>query len=213
MSLPESPSGAIRAMKKTTVTEPAGHPVEVVDDPLTEVLRSGAQRLLVQGIEAEAEAFLALMADWKLEDGRARFVRHGGPDLRRDAAAGGVVLGRLKGKWEDEYTAWRKRDLSGRRFVYIWADGVYLQARMESQAECPRREYPPSLCERMIGSADHGDHWSDAGRQEGVSRFSGGLPRKRAKLEGASGRPQAQLEHRILKKHFFSECCTRGAVC
>jgi hypothetical protein len=40
-------------------------------------LRSGAQRLLVQAIEAEAEAFLALMADWKLEDGRARFVVSG----------------------------------------------------------------------------------------------------------------------------------------
>ena len=77
MSLPEPPSGAIRAMTKTTVSEPAGHPSDVVDDPLTEVLRSGAQRLLVQAIEAEAEAFWALMAGWKLEDGRARFVRHG----------------------------------------------------------------------------------------------------------------------------------------
>jgi putative transposase len=195
-------------MPKDTATEPAGHPVDVVDDPLTDVLRSGAQRLLVQAIEAEAEAFLALMADWKLEDGRARFVRHGhGPERSiqtgigavpvqrakiRDRGAGeaderirftsailprwarrspsleallpvlylrGVstgdfqealsallgpeapnlspsVLGRLKDKWEVEYTAWQKRDLSGRRFVYVWADGVYLQARMESQAEC-----------------------------------------------------------------------------
>ncbi|KOX46985.1 transposase, partial [Streptomyces purpurogeneiscleroticus] len=28
------------------------------------------------------------------------------------------------------------RDLSARRYVYVWADGVYLQARMEDQAEC-----------------------------------------------------------------------------
>jgi hypothetical protein len=41
-------------MKKTTVADPMGHPCDVVDDPLTEVLRSGAQRLLVQAIEAEA---------------------------------------------------------------------------------------------------------------------------------------------------------------
>ena len=34
-------------MKKTTVTELTGHPDDIVDDPLTEVLRSGAQRLLV----------------------------------------------------------------------------------------------------------------------------------------------------------------------
>ncbi len=29
------------------------------------------------------------------------------------------------------YERWRKRDLSARRHVYLWADGVYLQARME----------------------------------------------------------------------------------
>ena len=33
-------------------------------------------------------------------------------------------------------TRWQKRDLSARRYVYMWADGVYLQARMEPQAEC-----------------------------------------------------------------------------
>ncbi len=32
--------------------------------------------------------------------------------------------------------AWQKRDLSARRYVYVWADGVYLQARMEDNAEC-----------------------------------------------------------------------------
>ncbi|MFC6392535.1 IS256-like element ISMex3 family transposase, partial [Methylorubrum zatmanii] len=31
---------------------------------------------------------------------------------------------------------WQGRDLSARRYVYVWADGVYLQARMEDQAEC-----------------------------------------------------------------------------
>ena len=36
---------------------------EEIDDPLTAVLRSGARRLLAQAIEAEAAAFLALMAD------------------------------------------------------------------------------------------------------------------------------------------------------
>ena len=45
-----------------------------------------------------------------------------------------AVIARLKGDWEDEYQRWQKRDLSARR--YVWADGVYLQARMEPQAEC-----------------------------------------------------------------------------
>ncbi len=49
----------MRAMKNDTIIGPAGHPCEV-DDPLTEVLRSGGQRLLVQAIEAEAEAFFGL---------------------------------------------------------------------------------------------------------------------------------------------------------
>jgi len=178
------------------------------DDPLTAVLRSGARRLLAQAVEAEAEAFLAMMAGARLPDGRERIVRHGhGPERAvqtgigpvevrrvklRDRGAGengqrirftsailprwarrtpsldallpilylrGVsagdfqealaallgrdapnlspsVIARLKGEWEAEYARWQRRELSARRYVYIWADGVYLQARMEPQAEC-----------------------------------------------------------------------------
>ena len=181
---------------------------EVVDDPLTEVLRAGARRLLAQAIEAEAEAFLAGMADRRLADGRARFVRHGhGPERTIQSGIGSVavqrvkvrdrapaegerrvrftsrilprwarrtrsldallpvlylrgvstgdfqealaallgkkapnlspsVVARLKSDWQGEYERWQQRDLSARRYVYIWADGVYLQARMEPQAEC-----------------------------------------------------------------------------
>ena len=46
------------------------------------------------------------------------------------------VIARLTAGWEAEYDRWRRRDLSARRYVYIWADGVYLQARMEPTAEC-----------------------------------------------------------------------------
>ncbi len=46
------------------------------------------------------------------------------------------VLPRLANQWEAEYQRWQERDLSARRYVYVWADGVYLQARMEPQAEC-----------------------------------------------------------------------------
>ena len=46
------------------------------------------------------------------------------------------VLGRPKGSWQDEHDRWRRRDLSARRSVHVWADGVYLQARMEPAAEC-----------------------------------------------------------------------------
>ena len=54
---------------------------DTIDDPLTVVLRSGARRLLAQAVEAEAEAFLAMMTDARLPDGRERMVRHGqGPE-------------------------------------------------------------------------------------------------------------------------------------
>ena len=48
-----------------------------IDDPLTNILRNGARRLLTQAVELEAEAFLATMKDLRLPDGRGRVVRHG----------------------------------------------------------------------------------------------------------------------------------------
>ncbi|CAO3432504.1 Transposase, wcw_0483 family [Azospirillum argentinense] len=35
------------------------------------------------------------------------------------------VIGRLKEEWAADYARWQRRDLSARRYVYIWADGVY----------------------------------------------------------------------------------------
>ena len=192
-------------MTKNSTVLPLRQPA-VVEDPLTAVLRSGARRLLSQAIEAEAEAFLALMKGVQLPDGRDRVVRHGhapervvetgiGPvevqrvKLRDRGAVGerirftsailprwsrrtrsldallpilylrGVSMGdfqealaallgrdapnlspsviaRLRNDWEADYGRWQRRDLSARHYVYIWADGVYLQARMEPQAEC-----------------------------------------------------------------------------
>jgi Transposase and inactivated derivatives len=179
-----------------------------IDDPLTEILRSGARRLITQAVEIEFDTFLALNADLRLADGRERLVRHGHAPVRtiqtgigpvevqrpkardRGAVAEGErirftsallpkwarrtksldallpalylrgisagdfqevltallgtdapnlsppVIARLKGAWEDEYRRWQERDLSARRYVYVWTDGVYLQARMEPQAEC-----------------------------------------------------------------------------
>jgi len=46
------------------------------------------------------------------------------------------VSSRLTGEGREEYDRWQRRDLSARRYVYIRAGGVYLQARMEARAEC-----------------------------------------------------------------------------
>src|ERR1039458_2859951 len=48
-----------------------------IDDPLTNILRSGARQLLAQAVEMEAGAFLASMKDFKLPEGRRRGARHG----------------------------------------------------------------------------------------------------------------------------------------
>ena len=53
-----------------------------IDDPLTEILRSGAKRLVQQAVEAEFAAFLARHADLELPDGRQRVVRHGHDPVR-----------------------------------------------------------------------------------------------------------------------------------
>lgn len=42
-------------------------------------------------------------------------------------------VSRLKQQWEAEYEQWRKRDLSKRRYVYVWADGVYSKVRMDDK--------------------------------------------------------------------------------
>ena len=70
---------------------------EEFEDPLTDILRSGARRLLAQAVELEAEAFLARMQDLKLPDGRDRLVRHGhGPERMIQTGIGPVAVSRVK---------------------------------------------------------------------------------------------------------------------
>src|SRR5712672_96955 len=181
---------------------------DAIDDPLTELAREGARRMLAQALIAEADAFVALRKDLKLPDGRDRVVRHGhGPHRAIQTGVGPVevrrakvrdrgevsaqekirftssilpkwarrtksldallpvlylrgvstgdfqealaallgkaapnlspaVISRLTAEWQADYDAWQRRDLSARQYVYVWADGVYLQARMEPAAEC-----------------------------------------------------------------------------
>jgi putative transposase len=47
-----------------------------------------------------------------------------------------AVIARLRDSWQSDYARWQRRDLSARHYVYLWADGIYLQARLEPQAEC-----------------------------------------------------------------------------
>lgn len=42
------------------------------------------------------------------------------------------VVVKLKETWSQEYESWRKRDLSQKQYVYIWADGIHVNVRLES---------------------------------------------------------------------------------
>jgi transposase-like protein len=53
--------------------------------------------------------------------------------------AGGLsasTIARLKDAWADEHARWLKRDLSAKRYVYFWVDGIHVQARLEDDAQC-----------------------------------------------------------------------------
>ena len=66
------------------------------------------------------------------------------------------TVSRLKQGWEQDYDQWRKRDLSNRRFVYIWADGIYCNVRMDDR-----------LCLLVIVGSD------DTGRKEVLAVVDG----------------------------------------
>src|ERR1051326_9560118 len=70
---------------------------DAIDDPLTEVAREGARRMLAQILIAEADAFVAKWKDLKLPDGRDRVVRHGhGPQRAIQTGIGPVEVRRAK---------------------------------------------------------------------------------------------------------------------
>jgi transposase-like protein len=43
---------------------------------------------------------------------------------------------RLKDSWEKDYELWRKRDLTEKRYVYFWADGIYFNVRLSEERPC-----------------------------------------------------------------------------
>jgi transposase-like protein len=180
-------------------------PETFVNDPITELLRQGARKLLAEALEAEIESFLSEYGDLKDEQGHRRITLNGHlperdiqtgigpvsvrvprardhqpehesgpirfrsslipPYLRKTKSMEELIpwlylkgistgdfsealaalvgkdapglsastISRLKTVWEGEYEEWQKRDLSHRRYVYIWADGIYCNVRMEEK--------------------------------------------------------------------------------
>ena len=43
------------------------------------------------------------------------------------------TISRLKSIWEQDLQQWKNRDLSAKRYVYFWADGIYCNVRMDDK--------------------------------------------------------------------------------
>jgi putative transposase len=56
-----------------------------------------------------------------------------GPDCPGLSA---TTITRLKSVWEEEFQEWNKRSLKGKQYVYIWADGVHFNIRLEEDRQC-----------------------------------------------------------------------------
>jgi len=83
-------------MSRDTTVIPLRQP-EAIDDPLSEIAREGARRMLAQVLIAEADSFVAMWKDLKLPDGRDRIVRHGhGPQRAIQTGVGPVEVRRAK---------------------------------------------------------------------------------------------------------------------
>ena len=187
-------------MREDMVTE-VGSPEESSRDVLTEVLRTGAQRLLAQMIEMEVKGWIEAHAALVDAQGHRCVVRNGRlpsrtiltgvgpvevsqprvrdrrpageaekfsskilpPYLRKTksieelipwlylrgistgdfqqalqallgpnaAGLSAATITRLKEVWKGEYEQWSKRSLEGKHYVYVWADGVHFNVRLE----------------------------------------------------------------------------------
>jgi transposase-like protein len=47
-----------------------------------------------------------------------------------------TTVTRLKGVWEREFQEWNQRSLEGKQYVYVWADGVHFNIRLEEDRQC-----------------------------------------------------------------------------
>jgi putative transposase len=52
------------------------------------------------------------------------------------AGLSATTITRLKSVWEEEFQEWNKRSLEGKRYVYLWADGVHFNIRLEEDRLC-----------------------------------------------------------------------------
>jgi putative transposase len=52
------------------------------------------------------------------------------------AGLSATTITRLMTVWQGEYQAWNRRSLEGRHYVYVWADGIHFNIRLEEDRQC-----------------------------------------------------------------------------
>ena len=111
-----------------------------------------------------------------------------GPDA---AGLSALTITRLKATWWEEYEAWRKRDLKGKRYVYIWADGVYFMPRLDGNRQymlviIGADEYgEKDVLAIMDGFRGNADSWRDL--LKGLKKRGLTVPPELATGDGALG--------------------------
>jgi len=56
-----------------------------------------------------------------------------GPEAKGLSAS---TITRLKEVWQGEFQEWNQRSLAGKQYVYLWADGVHFNIRLEEDRQC-----------------------------------------------------------------------------
>ena len=111
------------------------------------------------------------------------------------------TIARLKEGWTEEHERWQKRDLSARRYVYVWADGIHLQARLEDEKQCilVMIGATPEGKKELIGFTDGARESSDDWRELllGLKRRGLTMAPELAVADGGlgSGGPRRGLAH------------------
>lgn len=128
-------------VSKSNVVElkkPAG-----VDDPVTGLLKQGARQLLAQAKilppYLRRTKSIEVLIPWlylkgiSTDDFSEALAALLGPNAPGLSAS---TISRLKDIWAGEMAAWQGCGLSRKRYVYIWADGVCFNVRLEEAIQC-----------------------------------------------------------------------------
>lgn len=102
----------------------------VVHRTLEDIAREGARRALPKAIEDLVPwLYLKGISTGEMSDALA----HMGFD---SSGLSPATVVRLTQAWQGEYADWSRRDLSSKKYVYLWDDGIYFGCRLSDDRPC-----------------------------------------------------------------------------